>query len=654
MGWFSRTKKQSVFVIQQDGSFGDVPTLRETEAFEDAFGEFSRSQTVSGRRFLGLTISRGRFRVLAFVVVSLMFLLSARAAYLQIYQGEHYASLAEGNRNRRYTIVPPRGIVYDRNGEILIENISTFALTMTIADLPTQEPMREELLTRVANLAGVNRTDIDLLITEYAGTPYDHVPVKRGIPYEAAMRLAIESTTLPGFHLEASSTRRYSSAAPSLSHVLGYMGAISETEYGTWKEKGYRRVDQIGKTGIELSAEEILRGKPGTLVVEVDAIGNELTIDSKEDPVAGANITLSIDLALQKFIETRVDDVLETTETHRAAVVAMDPQTGAVRALVSIPTFDSNTFADGIAPEEYARLLEDENLPLFPRAIAGEFPSGSTFKPFVAYAALAEGIITERTSFLSTGGIRISQWYFPDWRAGGHGITDVRKALADSVNTFFYIIGGGYQDLTGLGVERITEYASRFGFGSKTGIDLPGEADGFLPSKEWKQEAKGEQWYVGDTYHLAIGQGDLLATPIQLASGLSAIANGGRKVTPYLIDSIDGPGGEPVTDAVQGTEQTFDTEIIQVIREGMRQTVTDGSGRYLDTLPIDTAGKTGTAQTPGDRPTHAWFIGFAPYENPSLAIVVLIEEGGEGSSVAVPLARDIFEWWYLFGDKPSN
>jgi penicillin-binding protein 2 len=654
MGLFFRQKKQSIFVIQQDGALGDVPTLRENEAFEDAFGEFSRSQTVSGRRFLGLTISRGRFRILAIIVTSLIFLLSARAAYLQILQGEHYAALAEGNRNRNYTIVPPRGIVYDRNGELLIENISTFALTMTIADLPTDDTERDELLNRTANLAGINRTDLDLLISEYALSPFDPVPVKRGIPYENAMRLAIESATLPGFTLEASSTRRYSSAAPSLSHVLGYMGSINETEYEEWKDRSYRRVDQIGKTGIERSAEEILRGTPGNLVVEVDAIGNELAIASKEDPVAGANITLSIDLPLQKFIETQLDAVLEKTETSRAAVVAMDPQTGAVRALVSIPTFDSNDFADGIDIEEYERLRSDENNPLFPRAIAGNFPSGSTFKPFVAYAALAEGIITENTSFLSTGGIRISQWYFPDWRAGGHGITNVKKALADSVNTFFYIIGGGYQDLTGLGVERITEYASRFGFGAKTGIDLPGEAEGFLPSKEWKQEVKGEQWYVGDTYHLAIGQGDLLATPIQLATALSAIANGGRAVTPYLIDAIDGPGGKVVTNDIDGTEQTFDPEITQIIREGMRQTITSGSGRYIDSLPIDVAGKTGTAQTPGDRPTHAWFIGFAPYENPSLAIVVLIEEGGEGSSVAVPLARDIFEWWYLFGDAPSN
>ncbi len=650
MRYFFHKKKQTIFVIQEDGSIGKVTSLKETESVESAFGEFTRRQSVTGRRFLGLTIPYGRFRIGAIVIISLFMLLTGRAAYLQILQGEHYAALAEGNRYSTHTIGPPRGIVTDRNGEVLIENVSTFTLAMRIADIPQDLAKREDVLNRAANLAGINRTDIDLLISKFADSPYDLIPVKRGIPYEAAMRLAIESATMPGFELEASSTRHYTSAAPSLSHVLGYVGNITEEEYSVWKEYGYRKVDEIGKTGIELSAESILRGTPGKLVTEVDAKGNELAIVSKEDAQPGSNITLSIDLELQKFIESRLETEFEKSNARRAAVVAIDPQTGAVRALVSLPTFDSNSFAGGIEPDEYKRLLSDEDNPLFPRAIAGEFPSGSTFKPFVAYAALKEGIITENSTVLSTGGIRIGQWFFPDWKAGGHGITDVKKAIAESVNTFFYIVGGGYKDITGLGVQRITDYAREFGFGSKTGIDLPNEADGFLPSKEWKEETKGERWYVGDTYHLAIGQGDLLVTPIQLAVGLAEIANGGKRITPYLIDSIDGPAGQQLSLETE-SEQIFDPQIIQIVREGMRQTVTQGSGRYLNSLPIATAGKTGTAQTPGDKPTHAWFIGFGPYENPDLAVVVLVEEGGEGSSVAVPIARDIFEWWYLFGEK---
>jgi len=650
MTLFKRKRKNNVFVIQDDGFLGSVSMRGEGESVEEAFGELSRHEGTNGRRFLGLTIQKSRFRLAAVLVATALVLLTGRAAFLQVVQGAYYSDLAEGNRERTYTIVPPRGIIFDRNGETLVRNISTFALTLTIADLPRDPDERDLLLKEVADLAGVNRTDIDLLISKYASSPFDAVPVKRGIPYESAMRLAIASARLPGFNLEASSTRGYSASATSLSHVLGYMGSISEEEYSVWKTEGYRRVDEIGKTGIEQSAEKILRGTPGKQVMEVDAIGDELSIASKIEPVSGANITLTIDAALQKFIEDRLKDVFEATDTHRGVVIAIDPSSGAVRAMVSLPSYDSNAFADGIDPAEYARYLADENQPLFPRAIAGEFPSGSTFKPFVAYAAMNEGVVSEHTSFLSTGGIRIGEWFFPDWRAGGHGQTSVRKALADSVNTFFYIVGGGFQETTGLGVERIVKGAREFGFGEKTGIDLPGEADGFLPSKEWKEEAKGERWYVGDTYHLAIGQGDLLVTPIQLAVATAMIANGGKEIDPYLIEAVDGPAGNSVTDS-EPHEQIFDPYIVQVVREGLRQTVTQGSGRYLHSLPIEVAGKTGTAQTPGDRPTHAWFTGFGPYQDPNLSIMVLVEEGGEGSSVAVPLARDIFEWWHLFGDK---
>jgi penicillin-binding protein 2 len=280
---------------------------------------------------------------------------------------------------------------------------------------------------------------------------------------------------------------------------------------------------------------------------------------------------------------------------------------------------------------------------MFPRAVAGEYPSGSTFKPFVAYAALSEGLVDAHSSFVSTGGVRIGQWFFPDWKAGGHGVTDVRKAIAESVNTYFYIIGGGYNDFTGLGVKRIREYAEKFGFGSKMGVDLPSEAPGFLPSKDWKQEAKGERWYVGDTYNLAIGQGDVLVSPLQMATATAKVANGGKDITPRVVEEID---GEPTAPPSVPDIEDLDERAMQIVREGMRRTVTVGSARYLQTVPTPVAGKTGTAQTPGDKPTHAWFTGFGPYEDPNITLAVLVENGGGGSEVAVPLARDIFNWWF--------
>lgn len=645
MKFFKRTNRSKLFVLDEDGIGITLHRDGGGTNAEEAFEEYSREGVVHGRRFLGLTLPRTRFTFALFLLFSVCFLFFGRAAQLQIMEGEHYQALAEGNRIRIATIIPPRGLVFDKNGEQLVGNGPSFVLTMTIADIPDDAEERNRVITRIAELIGWQRTDIDLLITDFSDSPTDPVVLKKGIPYESALSIAIQTADLPGFELETSTIREYAIGASSLSHILGYVGKITQEEYAIWKEKGYRRVDEIGKVGIERGLEELLRGIPGRRVTEVDALGNELSILSEQSPIPGANITLSIDAEMQEYIQKRLQALFERIGASRGSVVVVDTKSGGIRAMVGLPSYESNSFAAGIDTESYQRLIEDEDRPLFPRAYAGEFPSGSTFKPFVGYAALREGIITERTSFLSTGGIGVGPWFFPDWRYGGHGYTDIRKAIAESVNTFFYIIGGGYKDVTGLGVDRLTAYASLFGFGAPTGIPLPGEADGFLPSRSWKQEAKNERWYVGDTYNLSIGQGDLLVTPLQLALATGMIANGGDYLAPRLIEAVDGGPPVDLSDAKRDAAEQFDPYAIQVIREGMRMTVTKGSARSLSTIEMDIAGKTGTAQNIGDRPTHAWFTGFAPYKDPEIAIVVLIEEGGEGSSVAVPLAREIFEWW---------
>lgn len=624
----------------QSNHLGSVRTSRELTALDEGPGSTFGAASAE-RQFLGSTIPARRFWLAAFGFSVAIGILLARAVELQIVRGAQYASLAESNRVRSYTVVPPRGIVSDRFGTPLIQNVPAFVFSMTFADMPKDKTERDQVVARAADLAGVSRTDIDLLLTEAQKSPYDAFAVKKGIPYEAAMRLAIEAASIPGFALDTSTIRAYPKSAPTLSHVLGYTGKISADDYEARKADGYRAVDEIGKAGLERTEETLLRGTPGKLSVEVDARGRELSVDGKTDPVPGQNLTLTIDLPLQQFIEARLTDVLQRLKLPKGVVVAIDPRNGAVRALVSMPTFDSNAFSNGIDSDLYQRLITDKDQPLFSRAIAGEYPPGSTFKPYVSYAALSEGLVTPSTSFLSTGGLRVGEWFFPDWKAGGHGITDVRKALAWSVNTYFYIVGGGYEQQTGLGVERITKNAALFGFGAKTGIALPGEADGFLPSKDWKQEAKGERWYVGDTYHLAIGQGDALATPLQVAVADAAIGNGGTRFVPHLVEKI---GDKPV--APEPVDVTLNKDSVQVVREGMRGAVTYGSARFLNSLALPVAGKTGTAQSSIDKPTHAWFEGFGPYDDPTLAVVVLVENGGEGSSVAVPLAKDIFEWWF--------
>ena len=611
------------------------------EVLEDAIGAVARGENASARS-LSTRISQKRFYLATTIFLCLLVGLLVRAAQLQLLRGADYRTQAEGNRVRTRTVIPTRGLILDRFGSVLAQNTPMFVLTMTIADIPKAVDERDRILNRVADLSGLQRTDLDLLISTHAKTPLDPIHVKKELPYETAMRLAIETQHLPGFQLDTSTLRSYPASSQSLSHVLGYVGTVSAEDLLARKDEGYRPVDTLGKTGLEKSVERTLRGTPGTTVVEVDAQGKELTVLRKQAAEHGANVTLTLDLPLQQFVEGRLIASLRAAGAKRGSVVALDPRDGSVRALVSLPAYDNNAFTRGIDASLYERLTSDPDHPLFPRAIAGEFPSGSTFKPFVAYAGLKEGIIAEHTTFLSTGGLSVGPWFFPDWKAGGHGPTDVRAAIANSVNTFFYILGGGYNDRTGLGVERMTAIAREFGFGAPTGIDLPGEADGFLPSKEWKEETKGERWYVGDTYHLAIGQGDLLATPLQMAAATAVIANEGVVVRPHLVQAVD---------AVPTTNESiapgvFSEDALTIVRQGMRQTVTRGSARTLSTLPQSVAGKTGTAQTPGDRPTHAWFIGFGPYQDPNLAIVVLLEEAGEGSSVAVPLANEIFYWWF--------
>ncbi len=423
--------------------------------------------------------------------------------------------------------------------------------------------------------------------------------------------------------------------------MLGFTGGVSVQDLEEHTDVDYQLVDDIGKTGVERSYEQALRGIPGKLIYEVDARGRQLSIVSKENPIPGTDLRLSIDAAFQKFTAERLAALLDRIAAKRGAVIAMDPDTGELRALVSLPAFDGNEFIGGIDEKRYQALLDDPDQPLFPRAIAGEYPSGSIFKPFVAYAALAEGVVDEHSSFVSSGGVRIGQWFFPDWKEGGHGVTDVRKAISESVNTYFYIVGGGLDNVTGLGVSRISQYAKRFGFGSVTGIDLPGEADGFLPSKEWKESVKAERWYVGDTYHYAIGQGDFLTTPLQMAVAVSVIANGGYRVAPMVVE-----GAQNVVPL-----EDLNVQALRIVREGMRQTVTQGSARSLGSLKEAVAGKTGTAQTPADRPYHSWFTGFAPYDDPSITLVVLIEEGGESAAAAVPLARELFNWWFSYGGE---
>jgi penicillin-binding protein 2 len=605
----------------------------ELPAFESLDALLADPSAIRNNVSVRAPLSRGRLKFAVFVCLLALGIFTGRTAYLQIYQGEYYRDIAESNRIRIHSIPSHRGILTDRNGIVLAENLASFRLVAYASALPKKEKF-DALVKEVAVRFGLTEEDIREKITD-AGKA-EEILLKEDVPYDTAVAALADPDALEGVSVELSERRGYpTDAIPSLSHVLGYTGSLNAQEYAALQDDGYRQFDVAGKQGIEAAHEKDLRGTFGEEVVEVNAQGELLRAISRKEPQDGKDLTLTIDARLQAYSEQVLQKYFENRPVKRGAVVAINPQNGEVLALVSYPAFDANLFSQGISSEAYKALLDDPDAPLFPRATSGQYPSGSVIKPIFAAAALTEGIITPQTTFLSTGGLMLGDRFFPDWRPGGHGITNVYHAIADSVNTFFYMIGGGNESFKGLGVEKLMEWAGKFGLGHKSGIDLTGEADGFLPSKEWKEEVKGEPWYIGDTYNVSIGQGDILVTPLQMARATAAVANGGMLMEPHLVI------GEETTEPVRVVAEDID----KIVRDGMRDTVTNGTARSLQSLPVDSGGKTGTAQWNVNKVPHSWFTGFAPFENPQITICVLVEQGGD-ITAAVPIARDILQWYF--------
>jgi len=627
-----KNNDKRIFSLLDDDAIGILSRADDDATFDDSLSGRSSSELSTGS-YVGNFAAR-RVRIFGIVLLfSLFGIFLIRIGIWQIGHGEEYRQIADNNRTRTRTILPNRGVMMDRNGALLAWNTPAFHLLANRADLSDDGIVRAEQFTIIANELLVNS---DTFEERYQKSKIDQtVLLADFVSYNAALAFLSHATDYPGFSIELASTRTYKTdAIPTLSHILGFTGSINDDEYTKVKKLGYRRFDSIGKQGLESSHESELRGVPGVEIMEVNAQGSALRTLQKTDTVHGTDITLSIDAGFTAAIENILIARLADAEVKRVAVVVTNPNNGEVLSLISYPAYDANLFARGITQLEYSALLNDPNAPLFPRASQGEYPAGSTMKPVYAAAALMEKIITPSTSFLSTGGIWLGNRLFPDWRRAGHGQTNVYHAIADSVNTFFYIIGGGNEAHEGLGIERLMRYASLFGFGTETDIDLPNEANGFLPSKEWKEEAKGEQWYIGDTYNVSIGQGDLLVTPLQMNRSTSAFANGGTLMTPHLIKDAAPEGIKVVPD-----------DVATVIRDAMRQTVTNGSSMSMNDLPLPVAGKTGTAQWATGRDEHTWFTGFGPFDNPTLAVTVIVEQGG-GNYYATPIARDIFEWYF--------
>lgn len=614
-------------------------------------GERNRLAVAHTTRYLGTSISTRMVKILLASMLFALLIILGRVFYLQIIKGGYYRSLAEGNRIRLTPIPAERGIIYDRFNRELTQNVPNFLLAIVPQDLPRDPIEREKIIDHVAAISGRPIDDIKTLLTKYSAYSYESITVKENLDYKTALTLYVQNANLPGVTIESGSERSYVSSVTtstlSLSHILGYLGKLNDQELQTLHDQGYLASDNIGKVGVEKSYESYLRGQYGRKKIEVNAAGKEQAILAVDPPTPGQNLTLTIDLDAQKKMESLVKGTAEKTKNRRIAAVALNPKTGEILAMVNWPTFDNNKFSGGIDQATYSSYLNDPDHPLFNRVIGGSYPPGSTIKLVISAAALQEGIITRNTTVNSVGGITVGGQLFKDWKVGGHGITNVLKALAWSVNTFFYYVGGGYEQFVGLGVDRIDRYLDAFGLSHATGIDLPGENAGFIPSKDWKEKTRGQSWFVGDTYNISIGQGDILVTPLQVAEWTAAVANGGTLVTPHVGKSVTDPVTKKTTvfQYPSHSDGLVSQENLAIVREGMRDCVTYGSCQPLKTLPFAAAGKTGTAQWSKTHPTHAWFTSFAPYSDPQIVVTVLVEDGGEGSTVALPIANGFLDWW---------
>lgn len=633
--------------------FADKPTISKKSSLSWEESALDSRSSVEGFSNAQDT-TRGVLWIPVLVVMCFCILLG-RLVHLQIMQGSNYRALADGNRLRERIVLAPRGFITDAFGNKLAQNTVSFRLVAIPLDLP-----KDGLDVEVANLAsmmGLQPADIQAIIAKADRRSFEPVTIVQDITKEQSILFATRSTEFIGFQVNTTPIREY--IDPEMfSHVLGYAGLISDDELKENATQKYSQSDYIGKTGIELQYESWLRGKNGFDQIEVDASGKVIKTLGTVDPVAGNTVELSIDKELQEKLYAEL-----SSKGTKGAAIAMDSKTGHVLALVSTPGYNNNLFAHGIKQDEYQALLGDKNLPLFNRAISGTYPPGSTIKLVGALAALQEGVVTENTVITDKGVLVIPNQYdsrisynFYGWKRGGLGAMTVRSAIAESSDIYFYIASGGHPSspIKGLGAERLAEYYRRFGMGSTTGIDLHGEKPGVVADPSWKASFyKNDpllgKWYLGDTYHIGIGQGDMLVTPLQVAMWTATIANNGLGMKPQLLQKVITQDGKTITEAKPEPfiHAGVSEKNMRIVQEGMRQTVLSGSGRALASLPMSAAGKTGTSQFDGSDPsrTHAWFTSYAPFEDPQIVITVLVEAGGEGHVAAVPVAKNTLQWW---------
>lgn len=583
-------------------------------------------------------------------IFSIFLIFLARIFQLQFVNGKHFSSLAESNRFTLSKLNAERGIIFDRNREQLTFNKLTFDLCFR-KDLPFDE----KIIKKITKTFSISFEEI---FAKVSSSRENLVCLANNLDRERLIIFHLEKENFPNLILKENFKREYKEGE-IFSPILGYLTQITQEEFQKEKEN-YSLSDLVGREGLEKYYEIELRKKPGKILFERDAKNNLRFVEIVSQPNPGKNLVLYLDASLQRKMKEEIEKKMKETRSVFAGGIAVDPKTGGILALVSLPSFDGNIFSFN-SLEKIKEILEKENSPLLNKATDGLFLLGSTIKPILAIAALKEGIIKENTFLECSGEIEILDPYSgrktikKDWAV--HGQTNVKKAIAESCNVFFYAIGGGWKNIKGLGVEKIKDYLRKFGFGEKVKVDFPTITSGLIGDPEWKKMQKKEVWWLGDTYNLSIGQGYILATPLQVAQAFLPIANGGKFLKLRFVWKIENEKGEVEKEFFpeEWQENFIEPEILKVVREGMRMTVTGenaplASAKSLNLLPVTCAAKTGTAQSPKKNCPECftvWIVTFAPFEDPKILLVLFFDGVRDiSTAVSIPVAFEILNWYF--------
>lgn len=593
---------------------------------------------------------RKKFKFYVILIVFFFLCLWMRVWYLQILKGDTLRELSENNRVRLVTLAPYRGIIKDRNGETLVGIRPSFNLYITPEDTKDRQVTLEFLAKKI-------QFDQKKVLRDMKeASSFSNVLIKADLSHDEVAFVEENNMLIPGVHLVVQPLRDYLYKELA-AQVLGYLGEISKAKLESEDSSAYQQGDLVGKDGIENIHEVVLRGKKGYKEVEVDVSGRELRSLRMLPPQSGNNLILTLDLRVQRELER----LLTGTPDHpiAGAVVVMKVQTGEIIAIASKPSFDPNLFAAGISRRNWRKLLFDEEHPLQNRTIDGQYPPGSTYKIVTAYAGLADRVISPESTISCPGHFNFGRGVYRCWKKGGHGTMTVYDALVQSCDVFFYTVGNR------LGIDALARYAKKFGLGNYTGVRLIGEKPGLIPSTQWKLQAKNKSWLPGETISASIGQGYDLVTPMQQATLMAVVANGGMMVRPYLVKQVQEPGGKTLQEFYPEIQKKVELnhEYLTLIRKGLLGVVNapHGTAHKAQLKNILVSGKTGTAQVvkmkgfdekipedqiPYNFRDHAWFVAYAPFEDPEIAVSVVIEHGGHGGSTSAPIAKSIIETYF--------